>query len=100
MLAPKGFPQIDVDNEGLVSIMVAFFGNSTTPRFMPTRNRRAAGKSFRLHCQICKATAHPMRPEIVELLHRRGLPAAVLLRELETSKANLSKPYPAALALN
>jgi ArsR family transcriptional regulator len=58
---------------------------------MLTQNRQAARKILALQCQICKAMAHPVRLEIVELLHKRSLPAAVLLRELEISKANLSK---------
>ncbi len=58
---------------------------------MITKNRQAARKIFSLQCQICKAMAHPARLEIVELLHRRGLPASKLLEELQTSKANLSK---------
>jgi DNA-binding transcriptional ArsR family regulator len=58
---------------------------------MLTQNRQAARRIFKLQCQICKAMAHPARLEIVELLHKRALPAAVLLKELETSKANLSK---------
>lgn len=44
-----------------------------------------------MQCQICKAMAHPMRLEIVELLNRKDMSAAGLIEDLETSKANLSK---------
>ncbi len=56
-----------------------------------TRNRQAARKIFEMQCQICKAMAHPVRLEIVDLLNSRDMSAASLLAELETSKANLSK---------
>jgi DNA-binding transcriptional ArsR family regulator len=55
------------------------------------KNRQMARKIFEMQCQICKSMAHPVRLEIVELLSRRGMSAAALLAELETSKANLSK---------
>ncbi len=56
-----------------------------------TKNKLAARKIFELQCQICKAMAHPVRLEIVELLHRREMSAGDLLGALGTSKANLSK---------
>jgi DNA-binding transcriptional ArsR family regulator len=56
-----------------------------------TQNKQAARKIFEMQCQICKAMAHPVRLEIVELLHRQEMSAAALLQALETSKANLSK---------
>jgi ArsR family transcriptional regulator len=55
------------------------------------KNKQTARKIFEMQCQICKSLAHPVRLEIVELLSRRGMSAAALLVELETSKANLSK---------
>ncbi len=58
---------------------------------MLTKNKQAARKIFELQCQICKAMAHPARLEIVDLLNKREMPAAALLEELQTSKANLSK---------
>jgi ArsR family transcriptional regulator len=54
-------------------------------------NKQAARKIFEMQCQICKAMAHPMRLEIVDLLNKKDMSAADLLEELETSKANLSK---------
>jgi DNA-binding transcriptional ArsR family regulator len=54
-------------------------------------NKQAARKIFEMQCQICKAMAHPMRLEIVDLLNRKDMSAANLIEELETSKANLSK---------
>ncbi len=56
-----------------------------------TKDKQAARKIFTLQCQICKAMAHPVRLEIVELLHRREMSACALLEALGTSKANLSK---------
>ena len=58
---------------------------------MTTKDRQAARKVFQMQCQICKAMAHPARLEIVELLNLRNMSAAVLIGQLETSKANLSK---------
>jgi ArsR family transcriptional regulator len=58
---------------------------------MITKDRQAARKVFQMQCQICKAMAHPARLEIVELLNLRNMSAAVLIGQLETSKANLSK---------
>ncbi len=55
------------------------------------KSKMSARKIFEMQCQICKAMAHPLRLEIVELLNRHDMPAAALLEELETSKANLSK---------
>jgi ArsR family transcriptional regulator len=56
-----------------------------------TKDKQVARKIFEMQCQICKAMAHPVRLEIVELLHGREMSAAALLEALETSKANLSK---------
>ncbi len=56
-----------------------------------TKNKEAARKIFEMQCQICKAMAHPVRLEIVELLHGHEMSAAALLKALGTSKANLSK---------
>ncbi len=58
---------------------------------MAFKNKQAARKVFELECRICKALAHPVRLEIVELLNQRSMSATALRRELETSKANLSK---------
>jgi ArsR family transcriptional regulator len=55
------------------------------------RSKRELKKIFEMQCQICKAMAHPIRLEIVELLSRQEMAASVLLKALETSKANLSK---------
>ena len=55
------------------------------------KNKQAARKVFELQCRICRAMAHPVRLEIIELLNKQDMSAAVLRRELETSKANLSK---------
>jgi DNA-binding transcriptional ArsR family regulator len=54
-------------------------------------NKQAARKILELQCQIFKSMAHPMRLAIVDLLNRKDMSAAALLRELGTSKANLSK---------
>ena len=54
-------------------------------------NRRELRKIFELQCQICKAMAHAVRLEIVELLYKREMSAAELIKALETSKVNLSK---------
>ena len=48
-------------------------------------------KIFEMQCQICKAMAHPVRLEIVEILHERPMSATDMLEFLGTSKANLSK---------
>ena len=56
-----------------------------------TKDKQAARKIFEMQCQICKAMAHPVRLEIVELLNQREMSAATLLEALEISKANLSK---------
>jgi DNA-binding transcriptional ArsR family regulator len=56
-----------------------------------TKDRRMLRKILEMQCQICKAVAHPVRLEIVDLLSRREMGASALLTELETSKANLSK---------
>jgi DNA-binding transcriptional ArsR family regulator len=58
---------------------------------MSIKNKQAARKIFEMQCQICKAMAHPARLEIVDLLNKREMPAAALIEELQTSKANLSK---------
>jgi DNA-binding transcriptional ArsR family regulator len=55
------------------------------------KDKLTARKIFEMQCQICKAMAHPVRLEIVELLYKREMSAAALLLALETSKANLSK---------
>lgn len=55
------------------------------------KNKQAARRIFEMQCQICKAMAHPVRLEIVELLSKNEMSAAALLEELGTSKANLSK---------
>jgi ArsR family transcriptional regulator, virulence genes transcriptional regulator len=72
-------------------IFVSGYGNFTTWWLTMLKNRQAARKIFEMQCQICKAMAHPVRLEIVELLSKKGMPAAALLEELQTSKANLSK---------
>ncbi len=54
-------------------------------------NKQAGRKIFEMQCDICKSMAHPVRLEIVELLSRHEMSAASLIRELETSKAGLSK---------
>ncbi len=58
---------------------------------MLVKNRQSARKIFEMQCEICKAMAHPVRLEIVDLLNKRQMSAATLLKELQTSKANLSK---------
>jgi DNA-binding transcriptional ArsR family regulator len=58
---------------------------------MKDADRKAMRKIFEMQCQICKSMAHPMRLEIVEILHQRERSAAELLRFLGISKANLSK---------
>jgi ArsR family transcriptional regulator len=58
---------------------------------MMMKNKQAARKIFEMQCQICKAMAHPVRLEIVELLSENEMSAAALLEELGISKANLSK---------
>ncbi len=56
-----------------------------------SRTKLESRKIFELQCQICKAMAHAVRLEIVELLHKREMSAAELLEALDSSKANLSK---------
>jgi DNA-binding transcriptional ArsR family regulator len=56
-----------------------------------TKDKKAARKIFEMQCQICKAMAHPVRLEIVELLYKREMSAAALLEALEIPKASLSK---------
>ncbi len=58
---------------------------------MLVKNRQSARKIFEMQCEICKALAHPVRLEIVDLLNKREMSAATLLKELQISKANLSK---------
>ena len=58
---------------------------------MKTADRQAMRRIFELQCAICKAMAHPLRLEIVEVLNNGEVSAAALLKVLGTSKANLSK---------
>ena len=58
---------------------------------MKMEDRKTMRRVFELQCRICKAMAHPMRLEIVEVLVNGELSAASLLEFLGTSKANLSK---------
>ena len=58
---------------------------------MKPSDRQALRRVFELQCNICKAMAHPLRLEIVEVLHSGEMSAAALLKLLGTSKANLSK---------
>ena len=55
------------------------------------RNKQTLRRIFEMQCEICKAMGHPVRLEIVETLSQEEVPAAALLEDLETSKANLSK---------
>jgi len=55
------------------------------------RSKETDRRVFELQCEICKAVAHPLRLEIIDLLSRREMPASTLIRSLETSKANVSK---------
>jgi ArsR family transcriptional regulator, virulence genes transcriptional regulator len=54
-------------------------------------DRRELRRVLEMQCEMCKALAHPARLEILELLNGKSRPAAELISELETSKANLSK---------
>jgi DNA-binding transcriptional ArsR family regulator len=58
---------------------------------MKQADRQAMRRIFEMQCNICKAMAHPLRLEIVEVLHSGEMSAAGLLKVLDTSKANLSK---------
>jgi DNA-binding transcriptional ArsR family regulator len=58
---------------------------------MKPADRQAMRRIFEMQCNICKAMAHPLRLEIVEVLHGGEMSAAGLLKVLGTSKANLSK---------
>ena len=58
---------------------------------MKPADRQAMRRIFELQCGICKAMAHPVRLEIVEVLHDGEVSATALLKWLGTSKANLSK---------
>ena len=58
---------------------------------MRDSDRKALRKIFEMQCQICKAMAHPLRLEIVDLMGVEEISAASLLSALGTSKANLSK---------
>jgi ArsR family transcriptional regulator len=58
---------------------------------MKTADRQAMRRIFELQCNICKAMAHPIRLEIVEVLQDGEVSASALLKSLGTSKANLSK---------
>jgi DNA-binding transcriptional ArsR family regulator len=55
------------------------------------RNEAAMMKIFEMQCEICKALGHPVRLAIVDRLNGEDTSAAVLIQELSTSKANLSK---------
>jgi DNA-binding transcriptional ArsR family regulator len=46
---------------------------------------------FQMQCDICRALGHPIRMAIVDQLKDRETPAADLIKELEISKASLSK---------
>jgi ArsR family transcriptional regulator, virulence genes transcriptional regulator len=54
-------------------------------------DRRELRRVFEMQCEICKAMAHPVRLEIVELLNGGTMPASEMIAALQTSKANLSK---------
>jgi DNA-binding transcriptional ArsR family regulator len=56
-----------------------------------TKNKQTIRQIFAMQCQICKAMAHAVRLEIVDLLSQKERTASSLIDELETSKANLSK---------
>ena len=53
--------------------------------------KSAQQKIFQMQCEICKALAHPVRMAIVDRLKDKEIGAAVLISDLEISKANLSK---------
>ena len=55
------------------------------------QNKAPLRRIFELQCQICKAMAHPLRLEIVDLMQEDEVSAAALLADIGTSKANLSK---------
>ncbi|NWG12785.1 MAG: winged helix-turn-helix transcriptional regulator [Acidobacteria bacterium] len=57
----------------------------------PRPARGSMRRIYELQCQICKAMAHSLRLEIVDLLGEDEISAASLLSRLGTSKANLSK---------
>jgi ArsR family transcriptional regulator len=54
-------------------------------------NRKLLQKIFEMQCEICKALGHPLRLAIVDRLKAGESSAADLIKELELSKANLSK---------
>ena len=56
-----------------------------------TKNALALQKIFQMQCEICKALGHPARLAIVDRLNSDETPAADLISDLGTSKANLSK---------
>lgn len=56
-----------------------------------TKDRQMLRRIFEMQCEICKAVAHAVRLEIIDLLSRKEMSAGSLLAALETSKANLSK---------
>jgi len=54
-------------------------------------DRRELRRVLEMQCEMCKALAHPVRLEILELLGGKSTPASELIAALETSKVNLSK---------
>jgi DNA-binding transcriptional ArsR family regulator len=54
-------------------------------------NKKLFQKIFEMQCDICKALGHPLRLAVVDRLYEGETSAAVLIAELEISKANLSK---------
>ncbi len=58
----------------------------------PTRRTNQMEKDlYRRHADFCKVLAHPMRLEVIDLLHDREMAVTELAERLEVSVGNLSQ---------
>ncbi len=58
----------------------------------PTRRPSQVEKDlYRRHADFCKVLAHPMRLEIIDILHDREMAVTELAAQLEVSIGNLSQ---------
>jgi DNA-binding transcriptional ArsR family regulator len=54
-------------------------------------DKRSHQRIFQMQCDICKSLGHPLRLQIIDLLHDGEASASNLLGTLGISKGNLSK---------
>lgn len=54
-------------------------------------DNRSLQRIFQMQCDICKSLGHPLRLQIIDLLHSKEAAASDLLGILGISKGNLSK---------